>query len=170
MQALQRIRNNPIAVLGLLAVAFFVWILSDYRASQVPQPEFKTVVASDTPLTNRKKLLPPPPASVTQPQPVSIELLPKLKPGMPRSEVEKLLGPPAPDSLQPVTQANGRFTYCSAYELLDLEPPMTIRPIRPKTPQHAPKQGEPKALVTIEYDASKPGHPLIEVHYPDPLF
>ena len=102
--------------------------------------------------------------------PVTVGMLPKLKPGMTRIEVEQLLGPPAADQLQPVTQTNGSPTYCTAYELIDSEIPMTIRPIQPKTARIPDRSAETKTHVTLEYDASKPGHPLIEVHYPDPLF
>ena len=170
MHAVQRIRNNPIAIFGALAVALFVWILVDYLASRFLNATHERVAVSDPP--HRSKYLPPAPSNrpAMQPHPVLIEVLPKLMPGMPRIEVEKLLGPPAPHQLQPVSQVNGRFTYCSAYELLDPEPPLTIRPIRPKSSQSTPTPGEAKILVTIEYDASKPGHPLLAVHYPDPLF
>jgi hypothetical protein len=37
-----------------------------------------------------------------------------------------------------------------------------------------PKGVEPKTrdrtVVTLEFDATKPGHPLLGIHYPDPLF
>jgi hypothetical protein len=145
---------------------------------RVPKPN------SDTAFRGPEVPMPPPPLDprllklrirsvqpvLPQSLPVSVEMLPKLKPGMTRIEVEWLLGPPAPDQLQPVIQTNGCPTYCTAYELIDSEIPMTIRPIQPKTARVPAQSVETKSHVTLEYDASKPGHPLIEIHYPDPLF
>jgi hypothetical protein len=86
---------------------------------------------------------------------------------MTRVEVERLIGPPDPDQIQAVTETNGRLTYCTAYELEESKVPMTIRPIQPKS-AHAPKNTvESKPQLTLVFDATKPGHPLIEVLYPD---
>ena len=38
-------------------------------------------------------------------------------------------------------------------------------------PKLAPlRDPDGRTLVTLEFDATKPGHPLLEIHYPDPLF
>jgi hypothetical protein len=168
MHTLRRIRNNPIIVLCVMVAALLIWIAVDSLPSLAPtNPEKMTRSAPP------EVKMPPPPQIVRKsflPMPVTAEMLPKLKVGMTRIEVERLLGPPAPDQLQPVTQTNGSLTYCTAYELIDSEIPMTIRPIQTKTARIPNQSVKSKSHLTLEYDASKPGHPLIEVHYPDPLF
>jgi hypothetical protein len=173
MHILHRIRNNPIVVLCVMATALIIWIAMDLLPSGTPTNGPKVV--SNPPPSISPPTIPPPPPKPGKfvqrpPMPVTVEMLPKLKVGMTRIEVERLLGPPAEDQLQPVTQTNGGPTYCTAYELIESEIPMTIRPIRPKTARIPSRSVEAKTHVTLEYDASKPGHPLIEVHYPDPLF
>ncbi|MBP3958635.1 hypothetical protein J8F10_25590 [Gemmata sp. G18] len=85
---------------------------------------------------------------------------------MTRTEVEGLVGAPVPSDIHPATITGGKVTYHTAYEA-DLEPPATVRPIRhTKVIGPAPA----RTLVTLEFDATQPGHPLVEVHYPDPLF
>ncbi len=167
MHILHRIRNNPIVVLCAMAAALFLWIAMDLLPSGTPTP-----TETAAPTHKSGKFLPrPPEPPLPHSMPVTVEMLPKLKVGMTRIEVERLLGPPAADQLQPVTQTNGSPTYCTAYELIDSEIPMTIRPIQPKSARIPPDRTvETKTHVTLEYDASKPGHPLIEVHYSDPLF
>jgi hypothetical protein len=174
MHILHRIRNNPIVVLCVMAAALIVWIAMDLLPSRAPtyNPETATIPPPTIPPPPPKpgKFLRPPEPPLPHSMPVTVGMLPKLKLGMTRIEVERLLGPPAPDQLQPVIQTNGCPTYCTAYELIDSEIPMTIRPIQPKAARIPDRSVETKTHVTLEYDASKPGHPLIEVHYPDPLF
>jgi hypothetical protein len=170
MQALQRIRNNPIVVLGVLIVALFVWITMDLLSP--PSPPQVAISRGDGTVKKKAKFVPVPSEDIppVHSTPVELGMLPKLKPGMTRTEVEQLIGPPEPDQIQPVTQTNGSLTYCTAYELVGSQPLMTIRPIQPKASRIPNKPAEPKSHVTLEYDASKPGHPLIEVHFSDPLF
>lgn len=170
MHILQRIRNNPIAVLSVLAVALIAWVAVDLFPSQSPVPNLDPAAF---PPSKIKKFLPSPPEEPSHhAASVSVGMLSKVKPGMTRIEVEQILGPPAPDQLQPVTQTNGGLTYCTAYELINSELPTTIRPIQPKASRTSIQSTpvDPKSQVTLQYDASKPGHPLIEVHYPNPVF
>jgi hypothetical protein len=90
---------------------------------------------------------------------------------MKRVEVESFLGPPTPDRIQPVTMHDGRMTYSTAYELAlsDIGPPMTIRPIRPQ-PRIATGANAARSLIAFVFDAAEPGHPLVDILYPDPLF
>lgn len=71
-----------------------------------------------------------------------------LHPGMSRAEVEDVLGPPEPAALRPVGEADGRATYLMVYPLV---------------------VGSPE-FVTLEFDATLAGHPLLTVRYSDPLF
>lgn len=81
-----------------------------------------------------------------------------LRPGMPRTEVEQLLGGPTP-KIQPAVVHNARVTYCVTY-------PVTLVP--PAGPGQA--TGSPTAFVTLEFDATKPGHPLIGTRGPETTF
>jgi hypothetical protein len=99
------------------------------------------------------------------------QVLPKLKPGMTRAEVEVLVGLPAPDDIHPATVSEGRVIYHMSYEA-DLEPTTTVRPIRPYKPMPMGRDPppNPRTFVVLEFDATKPGHPLLGIYYPDPLF
>jgi hypothetical protein len=94
--------------------------------------------------------------------------IPKLKPGMTRREVEGLLGPPPAEHVQPVVVREGRLTYHTAYQLTEPDIPATIQVIpwlgRPST---TPRPG---FLLTLEYDATRAGHPLLGIGYVDPMF
>jgi hypothetical protein len=174
MQILQRIRNNPIIILCAVATLLAIWITKDLltpRAQLNNQALLNAPPPPADPQTMKAQILDRRNSGTsTQPGPVSMGLLPKLKPGMSRIEVEQLLGPPASEQLEPVVQINGRLTYCTSYELADLETPMTIRPIQPKRSSSVDRSPESKSHVSLEYDASKKGHPLIDIHYLDPLF
>jgi hypothetical protein len=106
-------------------------------------------------------------AEQAQHRAVSLAQIPKLRPGMPRAEVEGILGPPQPEHVQPVFVGEGRLTYRTAYELLDPDPPATIRPIPSRRTPADPKPAA-TPLVTLEFDATRAGHPLVEVRYLDP--
>jgi hypothetical protein len=133
---------------------------------ELPLPGPPEAVTADGTSPPRKFLPQPFETMEANPQ-VIARVLHKLKPGMTRTEVEGLVGRPAPHDVHPATVADGRVTYRACYEA-DLEPPSTVRPIRPTRPVVA--RPADRTLVTLEFDATKPGHPLIEVHYPDPLF
>jgi hypothetical protein len=92
---------------------------------------------------------------------------------MSRIEVEGLIGPPTADQVLPLMVADGRVTYQTAYPVdLDPTPLRTIRPFgRRLPPVTALDDEDPRAnLIALEFDASLPGHPLVTVHYLDPLF
>lgn len=173
MRLLRYIRRHPIALLGVFAVAFVVWLWRDSLPTAQPQAQ----EPGDTPLTAlqapRPRMLPFPPG--VEPEKAkpgaqeTAQALTKLKPGMTRAEVEGLVGTPSPDNILPVTVSDGKVTYQTAYEA-DFGPPPTVRPItaRPHGPRATP--AKERTLVTLEFDATKPGHPLLGIHYPDPLF
>jgi len=174
MRPLRFIRRHPIALLGAFVLAFGVWLWRDSLPDGQPQaqdPGDVHLMAVQAPPI-RKLPLPPgvedPEKAKPAPQGTA-EALTKLKPGMTRSEVEGLVGAPSPDRILPVTVADGRVTYQTAYEA-DFGPAATVRPItpRPHGPRAAPARE--RTLVTLEYDATKPGHPLLGIHSPDPLF
>ena len=180
MRVLRWIRSYPEAVLAVAVAALAVWVVADWSSpGNSPRaggparvlPDRDGGVASAT-------LFEPPPARPMaaadgpgheQPAPVPVSVLPKLKAGMTRSQVEELLGLPAPDQVQPVTLGDGRLTYRTAYELAELDLPPTVRPIQPRPRVPAPPR-DPSSVVALEFDASRPGHPLVQVLYPDPLF
>jgi hypothetical protein len=171
MRLLRAIRENPRTVLGVAVAVLISWIVADLSKAKGPLPPPNSALRG----AELPELVQPIPAQALMPTAhgtlaVSVAVLPKLRPGMTRVEVEDLLGPPTADRVEPVTIANGRMRYRTTYELDDLDPPMTIRPIQfgarilPPPPRH------PRSLVALEFDASQPGHPLVEVLYPDPLF
>jgi len=191
MPVTRLIRENPIVVLSVALLALAGWVAVDL--ANTPAPRKKQAAVSDqaaeelpfppnlsnpAPATSGSSaaggigLVPDPLAIMLPPgnTAVSVLLLPRLKPGMKRVEVENFLGPPTADRIQPVTVNNGRFTYCTGYELDDLGPAMTIRPIERRPRPAIPQPSGPRTLVALEFDASQPGHPLVEILYPDPLF
>jgi len=174
MQLLRFLRRHPIALLAVGAVAFVTWIWWDALPKQA-DPR----LADEQPTGPVRRMLPRPAtidAVDDQSPPVDAgPMLAKLKPGMPRAEVEKLVGPPA-HNVSPATIVDGRVTYLTSYEA-DFGPAPTVRPIHPgprlptpAAPQVAAREPAGRMLVTLEFDATKPGHPLVEVHYADPLF
>lgn len=164
-------RQHPIALLGAVAIAFVGWVWWDaLSAIRSPNP---TVQVTGPP---RKPMPTAPDEAIeiitpTHDSTDAVRVLAKLKPGMTRAEVEKLVGAPAPDLVSAATITDGRVTYHTAYEA-DLGPPATVRPIRPTRPLPAVRDPDPtgRTLITLEFDATKPGHPLLSIHYPDPLF
>lgn len=174
MRPFSTIQKNPVPVLCAVVAGVVGWALS--AAVNAPPAEPELVVPPGGPpavVQAQVMVLDVPPSEYRL---VSGEVLPKLKPGMTRVEIEDLLGPPTSNSLQPVVAADGRLTYHTAYELADPDPLMTVRPIRaggrrlPTPPVADPGPPAPPALLALEFDASKPGHPLIGVVYLDPLF
>ncbi|MBN9119619.1 MAG: hypothetical protein J0I06_10770 [Planctomycetes bacterium] len=175
MRFVRFVRRHPLVLLGGIAVAFVGWVWWDaIPAPPWGVPEANPVSHGETlerePAIRRLRVLPPDVRTAEGLRAEATTGLAKLKPGMPRAEVEKLVGPPAAEHVYPATVADGRVTYQAAYEA-DLGPPPTVRPIRT---QRLPVPREPdshgRMLVTLEFDATKPGHPLVGIHYPDPLF
>lgn len=163
--------RNPLLVLAVLVVTFATWVCWDaFAPSNTPDGQIThdrpqnprvlptlTTLELDVPL--QAKLTPEDTAHA----------LPKLKHGMPRTEVEGLVGAPVPANISPATVADGRVVYQTWYEA-DFAPPVTVRPIVRARVKATPAPATPPALVALEFDATKPGHPLVGVYYPDPLF
>jgi hypothetical protein len=160
------LRNNPLILLAVAAVGFGAWVLSDLLGTREP-------LSTDPPNVTAVQLIEPPtppPADWHGPGVVTPDMVPQLKPGMSRSEVEALIGPPPAQMVSPVTETDGRLTYRASY-LANLDvasAPATPPPLSRR--QMPPPPAVPKSLIALEFDASKPGHPLVRVHYPDPLF
>jgi hypothetical protein len=178
MRVLSRIRDNPLVLLTVAVIALVAWVAIDLTTTapkkQPVDPAAASDDAADHDLNRLTLRVPPAPipvdavVAITDTPTVPLTVLPKLKPGMSRVQVETLIGLPVAERIQPVTASEGRLTYRTAYDLGEADPPMTIRPIRP--PPRIPQPGQPPALIALEYDASQPGHPLVEVLYSDPLF
>jgi hypothetical protein len=159
MRLLEPVRQYPVALLAVVALAFVSWVWWDAlpnRPEPVPHADLSLQpVAVMTALTD------------TDAPPPLVRVLPLLKPGMSRAEVERLVGAPTGD-IHPASVTGDRVTYHTAYEA-DFGAPPTVRPIRPM-PKLPADPNVPRAIVTLEFDATRPGHPLVNVHYPDPLF
>jgi hypothetical protein len=172
MKLLHRVGWYITVTLGVVAVAFVVWrfALRDGQPRlaspfQAPPPLSTATFRTDADVPQR--LTPEEDGEKAKhDRRDTAQLLPKLKPGMTRTEVEGLIGAPAPADLHPAAVAQGKVTYSTTYEA-DLGPPPTVRPIGALRPSPNPKG---RAVVRLEFDATKPGHPLLEIHYPDPLF
>ncbi|MBY0458609.1 MAG: hypothetical protein K2V38_14815, partial [Gemmataceae bacterium] len=71
--------------------------------------------------------------------------------------------------IAPVQVTEGGLTYRVAYEA-DFGPPPTVRPVQPLTKGTDKGARAPAVpLITLEFDATRPGHPLVRVHIPQPL-
>jgi hypothetical protein len=159
MQAFRFVRQRPLGVLGLMGVAFCTWLWWD-AGRDLPSAALAVECQAA-----RLRADGPDDAVKTRPTPqVVAQVLPRLKPGMTRTEVEDLLGVPAPEDIHAATVLGGRVTYETVYEA-DLGA-RTVRLL------HTPKApgSDPRTVVSLEFDATKPGHPLLDVHYPKPNF
>ena len=105
----------------------------------------------------RRVPLPPPLEAV------SMAVLPSLQPGMSRAEVEDVIGPPSAAQVEPIEAAGGRTTYRTAY-------PIELAACGGGGAARPPAGAGPQCFVAFEFDATLPGHPLVNVYYPDPLF
>ena len=163
MRVLNPIRRNPLVGLAFLVVAIGGWAIADHFTPAppaiIPPPPQNSLMMVELPF-----------GSSPSGQAVTLDMLPKLRPGMTRVEVEDLIGPPPADGVQPVTMTDDGLRYRASYDLADPSPLATIRPIRrPRIPP-PPQENGFVDRVAFVFDASKPGHPLIEVIYLDPLF
>jgi hypothetical protein len=154
MQVFRVLENHPAAVLAAAAVGFAAWVAANppqSRARPVPQVEVVSV-------PDKAALMPPPPANGSC-TPLTLAML---RPGMPRVEVEGLLGAPPADLVMPFDP--GSATYLTGYPALFGPIPVAVfeRRVLPSP--------TPDTRVAVEFDATRPGHPLVRVHYPDPLF
>ena len=154
MRFLEAVRQYPVAVLAVVALAFVSWVWWDALPDAAERP----------PANGMTRTLPQPTVmAISAEAPPFVTALPKLKPGMLRAEVEQLVG--APSDTHPVTVTGDRATYHTAYDA-DFGAPHTVRPILPRRKP----SGDRGAVVSLEFDATRPGHPLVNVHYSDPLF
>jgi hypothetical protein len=172
MQVLRYIRENPVVLLCVLLTGMIAWVAVDLARPAPKKSRLPDSAFADLPeQTNEPDAIR---AEVRRPirgqVPVSVEVLPMLKRGMTRVEVESLIGAPAADHVHPVTASEGRMTYRIAYEFDDIGPPSTIRPAVVPSRFLPARTSEPGTMIALEFDATRPGHPLVEVLYPDPLF
>lgn len=169
MRHVRFLRRNPLLVLAALAVAFAGWVCWDALGPPAgdPVPASEALRPSRAlPAFTAAAMVDGEPVPPKEPRESAAQAIPKLKPGMSRAEVEGLVGAPVPGNISPATAADGRIVYHTQYQA-DLSPPATVRPIGRARALPPPA---PPALVTLEFDATKPGHPLVGVYYPDPLF
>jgi hypothetical protein len=171
---LKFIRENPVVLLGGGLVALVIWVAADLV--NAPRPKGRTAEslapADELPLPGAPTdfLVADSRQTFSVRTTVPTEVLPHVKRGMNRHEVEGFLGRPAPGQIQPIISDNGRMTYSTAYEFDDMGPPMTIRPIQPRPRTHAEPPPGGRLTIAFVFDAARPGHPLIDIIYPDPLF
>ena len=173
MWLIRSVLQHPIAVLACFAVAFVIWLWRDSLPIGEPANHNSSVAQRGTAENmSEGPVRPPPPIPLGFPgkkwkttQNGSAELIAKLKPGMTRAEVDGLVGIPAPEDISPVTVVDGKMTYQTTYDA-DLGAPSTIRPIQSTGSGSAQKA---RTLITLEFDATKPGHPLLSVTFPKPL-
>ncbi len=188
MRVLHHIRNNPVTAACVVLVGLNLWIARQLLDVGARPQKPRVVYVPQNSQAIKRQAIPVPTVSTftadvvapevdqTQPQNlghsssvVSATALPKLKAGMTRAEVEGLLGTPPADQIHAVTVNEDRITYRTTYELTESDLPMTIRPIQSRARVPA-RPNDPLSFVALEFDASQPGHPLLGVLYPDPLF
>ena len=168
MRILDTIRSNPGTLLVAAVAGIGGWVVAELLAPPPPLTELPLPTSGPHAVVAESSA----PLPHWEVSPATLAVLPMLRPGMPRAEVEGLLGLPTADAVEPVTFTDGQLRYRAAYDLGDPEPPPTIRPIKrlPRKPL-PPAPGQSSGIrVALEYDASKPGHPLVDILYPDPLF
>jgi hypothetical protein len=162
------LRDHPVALLVVAVAGFGVWVVSDL--TRPPAPPTPATVDEVRQMTVS---LPVTPAPVRGSSAVPRDKIAILKPGMSRVVVEDIIGAPQPDQLGPIlVQEDGRVTYQTTYPIdLDAVNLNTVKPIR-RRPLPLPPPGQPRIdpLLTLEFDASQPGHPLLRVQCPAELF
>lgn len=171
------LRDNPLLLLGVAVIGFGAWVIGDQL---VPKADDRSPIAMQSPpiVVHNSKMSAfeasgeVPAATAEAPRSpglVTSDLVPQLRPGMSRSEVEALIGPPPANLVTPVTESNGRMTYHAAY-LANLDAPAS-KPSDNLGRRTVPgPQPVVKSMISLEFDASRPGHPLVRVQYADPLF
>ncbi len=171
MRALRTLRDNPLVILGIGVAAFLAWVVSDSTPSVAPPQVTAPRVLPQSATIEADMMLPTPPRPAG-PSVVTAEHMPRLKEGMSRTEVEAIIGPPPANMVSPVSENEGRMTYKAAY-LANLDPgPAPVRgpiPVSRMAPPPTPPS-VPKSLIAVEYDATKPGHPLVKVQVQTPTF
>ena len=165
MSVLNTIRNHPLRLALLLVLAFGAWVAYDSSSSK----PYRQTEPFDTLPAEPPGVVVSMPASKlyfqqnagqardgSRPGVVTADLIPRLQPGMARVAVEELIGQPPASLVHPVSVVDGKFIYRATYLAnLDSGPPMSAPAAR--------------SIIALEYDAGRPGHPLLKVHIPDPM-
>lgn len=159
MPVLNAVRNHPLRLVLSLLLAFGAWVA--YDASSGPRCSNEPLDAPpvDTP---RVAELPIPQmndhsnSAQARDNPHSVVVtadLRHLQPGMPRIEIEKLIGPPHEGLVYPVAMVDGKFIYRASYSAN----------LGSSSPASAPVA---RTVISLEFDAGRPGHPLLAIQLP----
>jgi len=163
MKPMQFLRNHPLLLAVIVVIAFGSWLVYDGLpppatppdgASPLRVAEVSLRVLPEDPLAGTRLRDPSRPGVVTA------DLITRLHPGMTRVDVEELIGLPPAGLVQPVSSVDGKLIYRASY-LANLEPRRDSVP--------AGASPSPRSIIALEYDAGRPGHPLVKVHIPDPM-
>ena len=150
MRAASLLKDHPVLLLGLVVVGLMTWVALDAPDRPAPPPDDTAgaIPAGEYAPSGPDGPVAPPVRGryPNEPGAVNALMVDLLFPGMSRREVEDLLGAPAADRVAAADP--DRLTYRTSYPIL-----------RDPTPD-----GQPPALVALEFDASRPGHPLLRVH------
>jgi hypothetical protein len=168
MRLLHWFRDRPVVLLVVVVAGLGAWIVSDLTLSRQtpssgPPPQFPpfSLAADQATMTLPDR------SPVRVVSAVPRDKIPHLKPGMSRVAVEDLLGAPHPEQLGPIrVEQDGIATYQTVYTIdLDPLPQNTIKPrLLPPRPLG---QTTTEPVLTLIFDASRPGHPLLRVKLPD---
>lgn len=166
MKALQFVRNHPIVLGSVLAGLFACWVAFEDTGAPQNFTPLPTGLPQQSSVSG-PRVLPEDPTGTSRsrdpfrPGVVTAELITRLHPGMTRVDVEELIGLPPAGLVQPVSSADGKLTYRASY-LANLD---SLRESQPQNPGNP----VPRSIIAIEFDASRPGHPLVKIHIPDPM-
>jgi len=166
MKLLRFVQNHPIVLGSILLLGFGAWLsydaLRQREPAAIPLPPENS--QPDAHRFVQKRLPEPlvPFRDPSRPSVVTADLITQLQPGMTRVEVEELIGLPPAQLVHPVSKVDGRLTYRASY-LANLEPP------RGQPAGAAPLIPAARSMIALEYDATRPGHPLLKVYVPDPM-
>lgn len=157
MRFFSRVRNAPVLLLVVVLIGFGLWVASDLPADRPPPspmggPPQMSLAAPE----ELSASLP-----TSGPLVVTPEMVSRLQPGMTRSEVEAVIGPPPAELVHPVAVVNGKHVYQADY-LANLDAPQFGT--RMAGGRSVPVPVVPKTLIAVEFDASRPGHPLLKIH------
>lgn len=162
MNLVNTVRNHPLRLAVGLALAFASWVAYDAsNGVRVPQ---NTPVGPPLDVPHVAELKPPMMQDASQvastrapfhPGVVTADQLPRLQLGMARAAVEELIGRPSAGLVHPVAVVEGKFVYRASY-LANLD-------------SGADPTAPPRSMIGLDYDAGRPGHPLLRIHIPDPM-
>ena len=151
MRAITCLKDHPVLLLGVAVVGLVAWVAADTPRAPAPLPDETPAAIPAGPWALSGPAADPPGGSTSGRHEaglgaVSALLVNRLFPGMTRREVEDLLGPPPAERVGAV--GRDRLSYRTTYA------------VRPVGSVDAP-------LLALEFDASRPGHPLLKVHRPE---